>query len=98
MTQVDGQLRAQTLNEFRATILPAPLVRKSATGDANQPKASLTLRGKIVEAAPGDEECLGENVGGILGIGNPTKRVGEDLATVFGVELAKADFGKLVGK
>ncbi len=51
-----------------------------------------------MKAAPCNEECLGENVGGILGIGNPTKLEGEDLATVLGVELAKADFGKLVGE
>lgn len=74
------------------------MVRKSATGDADQPKARLTVSGKIVEAAPCNEECVGENVGGILGIGDPTKRVGEDLATVLGVELAKADFGKLAGE
>jgi hypothetical protein len=58
----------------------------------------LTLRGKIVEATPGDEKCLGENVGGILGIGNPTKHIGEDLGPMLGVELAEADFGKVAGE
>jgi hypothetical protein len=78
-----------------AADLAAALVGQSATGDAEKPIPGLRLRWDVGAPPPGDQEGLGEDVGGVLAVGDTAQRVGEDRAAVVGVEPAEADLGEL---
>ena len=81
---------------------PPPLgpmpVGDDPTCHPEEPQLRPRVVRHLVEAPPGDEESLGDDVGGVLRILDPPQRVGEDRPALIAVEPAEADPGELAAE
>jgi hypothetical protein len=81
---------AQALGQpFPATI-GAGLIGQRAPRDAVEPEAPRVTGGHVGQAPPGNEEGLGHDVGRVLRVAHAAQRVGQDRASVRGVQVVKA--------
>jgi hypothetical protein len=62
---------------IRSPAVAAAGVGEDAPGDAEHPRPGVGARRDVVDAAPGDEKTLGDDVGGVGRVGHAAHGVGE---------------------
>ena len=92
--RVGRQLGPQRLGEAPAEPGPTALgpvqVVDYPTRDGVEPEPGVGAGRDCLEPPPGDEESLGDDVGGALAILDPSQRVAEHRASLLAVELGEA--------